>query len=209
MAFKRRRFRRGRRQMQRWTAAQLNATVTAAVPQPTFTDGPQVVFTMVAKTDYDQDDAMEPKGATHTRSILHLGWGWRLGGASDPNDTYIYQWKAGIIRTSLTAAAIADLGTATRPNPADSLFLSRNDWLWTGQGGAVIPTATAITRNLGGPNAGELGINYETIDLRVKRKLDDEQIMLLISVATTGLDTDDSIALDFQLMSRSLLGGNF
>lgn len=210
MAFKRRRFGRRRKQLQRWTANQLNTSLTANGGNFVFDDGPQIVLSMAGILDYQQAAALEPKAAVHTRSILHLSWGWRFGSTSNVLDTWIYQWKAGILVTDLDATNIADL-TTNRPNPADTGSLIIDDWIWTKQSGGI-PTPLADEALAFLPSNGATGARYwsnEMYDITAKRKLDDKNVLLLISLATTGIGAGDNVTFDFQLESRTLLGGNF
>jgi len=161
------------------------------------------IYTLVAQGDYSPNPSADTEVAMATllRTIMHISVDGTVVTEDDvalTRDTLVVSMALVVLDTSETVDS---------PNAAHAL--GTEDYLWTTQ--RCIRLATNAAGNLRANALPERPYHIsETFDVKVKRKLDDAFVGLLIDVATLG-DPDPTTVYQCDIIgtSRCLLGGNF
>lgn len=183
----------------RWTAQRLNIANTN-ISGTDFSFDDDLIDdseTLVFVSDYQQSDTLEPDGATVVR----------VRGFAFFDATVLSGSQAGTISIGCSlgiVAAAEGLGITTF-QPALVGNLIRNEWLWTYQ--------TLWFFNPGATAANSQPIDQllpsVEIDVKAKRKLQDENLYLVAKFGTVGVDSGVSLEVTVTGYTRILLRGRF
>jgi len=161
------------------------------------------IYTMVSAQDYAQGNSgeIENAGATLLRSIMHI----------NIDCTVLLEDDVALTRdTALVSMALVVLNANDTVNsPITSAAMGLEDYLWTCQ--RAIRLCTNAAGNLRSNELPERPYQIsETFDVKVKRRLDNDFVGLLVDVETQGNpDPTTVFACDILGTTRCLLGGRF
>jgi len=210
MAFRRRRsfsgFRR-RRPLTRWTAS-LNLIEFDMSDSELNHATDVMAVTLVEPSQYDVDANLEAKGATHLRTVGDIIY--MVACNSQTPDIVIYSLYMGILKRSYPVP-VAEW--ATNLNPSSQVRAAREDWLWrytiTGTVTSFAPlTDDQMYMYPAGQNTS--APRRIPVDVKVKRKLDNEALYFVMSAGTVGSAAEgDQTIITVNTNLRSLLKGAF
>jgi len=219
MAFRRRRFfrrGRGKRPLLRWTA----------VNPPGFeynlsaggTPDEEGLFELVTPEVYQQNDFLEPDGATLTRCILDF---WNVAIFNGDGSGNVQPFGLGLF---LDAAVIvhdtnADLtNVLSVSNWADTMIRERVLWygakdytfLWQPVAGASGTTNAAQAVGPQGPSNDLYEIPTTRVDFKVRARLQQNKaVSFIFRLSSTGYNGGESITGNLRMTARLLIAGRF
>jgi len=209
MAFQRRRriFSRRRRSLKRWTA-QLQNVATAGVTDNDFlfTGGPHAVVTLLNQTTYAQNASLESKGATCLRIVGTVFW---FPGVSE-------NMNAPVLLTAQSIGVIMPHEPGNVPNPADVAELIKEDVMHTWSDLQLYDIADEGAGTFQNhflffqPYGYTQRVIRHDFDIRVRRRLDNQNISLIMAFGTTGAQGGGgTFNFEVGVVARVLLAGNF
>jgi len=207
MAFQRRRrvFRGRRRSLKRWTATLENfAAATQTDTDYLFATGPHVVIKLVDDIDYAQNPNVEAKGATCLRIVGSCIWG--------PFVSENFNQSGNIVHQAVGIILPHEPGNV--PNPGDVGELIKEDLMHSWMDLKTFELIDEGTPIAYPHNSFQLfGVDNfvrHDFDVRVKRRLDNQDISLIMSFGTSGAQgSGGAFRIEASVMCRTLLGGNF
>jgi len=195
---RRKQFRRGPRAVTRWAGNYANFQLTRTADNFDLSDGAVITSTIVGVEDYNiaSDGLLELKGGTVVRIRGSIDWNLHMA-TNDANRTMFWNVAMGIIATR------EDVGIDLFPNPGNVTQFVQSNWLWLEHRfGTEIWLTDNISGNLIPTN------KHIDVDVRAKRKLDDENLVLCVAVGTTGVGNEGDVTnFNFSMALRALLKG--